>query len=195
VVRGLQYVPRIDGQLWRWLHQRIDFQEERNMKRNLFLTALVLVMGLAATAALAQDDGEVTEPVETEPGSGHGICQFVDEDGDGFNDLAPDADGDGIPNGLDPDYVKPEDGEGMQYQWGLSDELFGHFGEGAGEGMGDGNMFQHGPGDGTGETGPNEDGTGFGPGTGTGTGDGPEDGEGTGGGREDRGGQGSGGKQ
>lgn len=33
----------------------------------------------------------------------HGL-KFVDEDGDGFNDNAPDHDGDGIPNGLDPDY-------------------------------------------------------------------------------------------
>ncbi len=29
---------------------------------------------------------------------------FVDKDGDGYNDNAPDHDGDGIPNGLDPDY-------------------------------------------------------------------------------------------
>ena len=31
---------------------------------------------------------------------------FVDEDGDGYNDNAPDHDGDGIPNGLDPDWLK-----------------------------------------------------------------------------------------
>lgn len=31
---------------------------------------------------------------------------FVDLDGDGFNDNAPDHDGDGIPNGLDPDYKR-----------------------------------------------------------------------------------------
>ena len=31
---------------------------------------------------------------------------FVDEDGDGYNDNAPDHDGDGIPNGLDPDWQK-----------------------------------------------------------------------------------------
>ena len=30
---------------------------------------------------------------------------FVDEDGDGFNDNAPDVDGDGIPNGRDADYT------------------------------------------------------------------------------------------
>lgn len=31
-------------------------------------------------------------------------CRFVDKDGDGYNDRAPDHDGDGIPNGLDPDW-------------------------------------------------------------------------------------------
>jgi len=35
--------------------------------------------------------------------SSHGR-RFVDANGDGYNDLAPDADGDGIPNGQDPDY-------------------------------------------------------------------------------------------
>lgn len=35
---------------------------------------------------------------------GHNGVGFVDEDGDGYNDNAPDADGDGIPNGLDEDY-------------------------------------------------------------------------------------------
>lgn len=33
-----------------------------------------------------------------------GVSGFVDEDGDGFNDLLPDSDGDGIPNALDPDF-------------------------------------------------------------------------------------------
>ena len=31
---------------------------------------------------------------------------FVDADGDGINDNAPDADGDGIPNGQDADFVR-----------------------------------------------------------------------------------------
>jgi len=31
---------------------------------------------------------------------------FVDKNGDGYNDNAPDHDGDGIPNGLDPDWIK-----------------------------------------------------------------------------------------
>lgn len=39
---------------------------------------------------------------------------FVDNDGDGYNDNAPDHDGDGIPNGLDPDWTKKR-GRKMQY--------------------------------------------------------------------------------
>ena len=31
---------------------------------------------------------------------------FIDANGDGYNDNAPDHDGDGIPNGLDPDWTK-----------------------------------------------------------------------------------------
>jgi len=41
--------------------------------------------------------------------------QFVDENGDGYNDNAPDHDGDGIPNGQDPDWVKPADGSGSKF--------------------------------------------------------------------------------
>ena len=33
---------------------------------------------------------------------------FIDENGDGYNNNAPDHDGDGIPNGLDPDYSKKQ---------------------------------------------------------------------------------------
>ena len=45
--------------------------------------------------------------------------KFIDLDGDGFNDNAPDHDGDGIPNGLDPDWQKQDekfvdlDGDGI----------------------------------------------------------------------------------
>ena len=33
-----------------------------------------------------------------------GVRGFLDEDGDGFNDLVPDSDGDGVPNPIDPDW-------------------------------------------------------------------------------------------
>ena len=39
---------------------------------------------------------------------------FVDLNGDGINDNAPDVDGDGIPNGQDPDYVPAQDGTGSR---------------------------------------------------------------------------------
>jgi hypothetical protein len=50
------------------------------------------------------------------------VCgQYVDADGDGICDLCDgcipqgdDADGDGIPNGQDDDYVPPQDGTGKQ---------------------------------------------------------------------------------
>ncbi|MBN2356062.1 hypothetical protein JXO59_08105, partial [candidate division KSB1 bacterium] len=50
---------------------------------------------------------QTTDPAQTQHGS-----HFVDENGDGYNDYAPDADGDGIPNGQDPDYQKPGTGQG-----------------------------------------------------------------------------------
>ena len=137
------------------------------MKRITITTLLAALLIVIAAAANAQDFG---------PGSGNGVCQFIDEDGDGFNDLAPDADGDGIPNGLDPDYVKPADGTGNQFKWAQAyGELFRKvFGQdvdvamktAAGQG-------HYGPGDGTGDC--IGDGTGggaFGPGAGTGAADG-----------------------
>lgn len=45
-------------------------------------------------------------------------ANFVDENGDGFNDNAPDHDGDGIPNGQDPDYIKAQDGSGKNSENG-----------------------------------------------------------------------------
>ena len=120
------------------------------------------------------------------PGDGTGECQFIDEDGDGFNDLAPDADGDGIPNGQDPDYVRPEDGTGSQlrHQYGKPGEVGDNvkgFGQGNGKmnankgegpGQGGGRNHAYGPGDGTGTGVGPADGTGFGPGDGTGDCDG-----------------------
>jgi len=67
--------------------------------QNLLLICLfsgVLFSAFAQTTDSTKSSGS---PVK------HGL-NFVDEDGDGYNDNAPDHDGDGIPNGLDPDWQK-----------------------------------------------------------------------------------------
>ena len=72
--------------------------------RNILLTAFAIL-------ALAMLTTPATQ-AQTCDGDG---SNFVDLDGDGFNDNAPDHDGDGIPNGLDPDYVKnAQDGSGYK---------------------------------------------------------------------------------
>lgn len=154
------------------------------MKRNILLATAVALLSLLASSAWAQEN----DPVVPGQGNGNGVCQFIDLDGDGFNDLAPDADGDGIPNGLDPDYVRPEDGTGNQnMNMGQMGFLFDVFGRGFGMIPLDGGQGQlmFGPNDGTGvQFGP-ADGTGFGPGAG----DNPGDGVGNGSGQDRRGGQ------
>jgi hypothetical protein len=45
--------------------------------------------------------------------------RFIDENGDGINDFATDADGDGIPNCQDADWAKPQDGTGYQNRRGM----------------------------------------------------------------------------
>jgi len=142
--------------------------------RNLLMTALA-ILGLAMLTSPALQ-------AQTCDGTGG---NFVDLNGDGFNDNAPDHDGDGIPNGLDPDWVKSaQDGTGYQK---------GKLGENKGEGMAqtktmtkaqkfyrlqafNGSLFQHrmgsfgtgnGPGDGVcNGTGGNGSGTGVCDGTG-----------------------------
>lgn len=55
----------------------------------------VLMLAVLTTNTLAQD--------KSGTGIKHG-AGFVDANGDGYNDKAPDHDGDGIPNGQDPDF-------------------------------------------------------------------------------------------
>nr|MEE4268085.1 hypothetical protein [Candidatus Krumholzibacteria bacterium] len=150
------------------------------MKRPMIFLMIMSALTLLASGALAQDTDPVTNPGGGfGPGDGSGECQFIDEDGDGFNDLAPDHDGDGIPNGLDPDYVRPEDGTGAQnqYRFGVLVDVFGRgFATIALQGEGSGHMFGLRDGSGTG-FGP-ADGTGFGPGSGNSPGDGVGQGQG-----------------
>ena len=67
---------------------------KRLSQLTLTLTMAFAMVAFFSTNSFAQDTGD----------TGHGTG-FVDANGDGYNDNAPDADGDGIPNGQDPDYV------------------------------------------------------------------------------------------
>jgi hypothetical protein len=94
-------------------------------------TAPTMAAVVLSAATLAWADVEPIEPLlgsdpaipvvadddYVRPGLGRGAGygargQFVDEDGDGINDLAPDADGDGIINHLDADFERAGAGQG-----------------------------------------------------------------------------------
>lgn len=66
---------------------------------------LLLAGLLVATPVLGQDTTAAKRPVPPRHAP-----HFVDRDGDGYDDNAPDHDGDGIPNGVDADYTGPRRG-------------------------------------------------------------------------------------
>ena len=83
--------------------------KDKSMNTKNILLTLFLIAGLFMITAPATQ-------AQTCEGKGP---NFVDLNGDGFNDNAPDHDGDGIPNGLDPDYIKmAQDGSGYMHQKG-----------------------------------------------------------------------------
>jgi len=71
------------------------------MKKILLFTVSVGVLLFTTIDVFAQNSTKIKKGKQQKHGTG-----FVDLDGDGYNDNAPDDDGDGIPNGLDPDYEK-----------------------------------------------------------------------------------------
>jgi hypothetical protein len=78
------------------------------MKSVKLLPFVLATLLITTTSALATDG--TPAPIQHGP-------RFVDLNGDGFNDNAPDFDGDGIPNGLDSDYVRPHDGSSSRHAW------------------------------------------------------------------------------
>jgi hypothetical protein len=71
------------------------------MSTKLTLIFSILIGGSIFSTNLLAQDSTKHKPKN----ANHGQF-FIDEDGDGYNDNAPDHDGDGIPNGLDPDWHK-----------------------------------------------------------------------------------------
>jgi hypothetical protein len=113
------------------------------MKRTIAIMVGLLVLGFAFAAAQqttrteAQEKAQIQTEVkaqtrvqaktQTKPEFRYrNRIAFIDEDGDGINDRANDADGDGVPNCQDPDWVQPADGTGYQYRKGaLNDPASG----------------------------------------------------------------------
>jgi hypothetical protein len=100
------------------------------MKKMLALAVGFLLVGLAFGLAQekAQEQAQAKTKIKAQGETQQNMVQakseyrhrnriaFVDENGDGINDRAKDADGDGIPNGQDPDWTKPGDGTGTKAQ-------------------------------------------------------------------------------
>lgn len=92
---------------------------------------------------------------------------FVDNNGDGYNDNAPDHDGDGIPNGLDPDFLGAKNQKGKRAFVDLDGDGIK---DNAGKGIkGKQNQGRFGVKDGTGKPTRPQDGTGHGAKAGVGT--------------------------
>ena len=125
------------------------------MKRLTTLAAILTFILSFSVFSYGQNTTPPTPPVKHGPG-------FVDLNGDGINDNAPDHDGDGIPNGQDPDYLRNNmngkgfidlDGDGINDNMGSG--LRSKQGRGRG-GFGNGTGFAP------------ANGTGFGPGVNSG---------------------------
>ena len=89
------------------------------MRRINFLATLAtLLMAFVFSSALYAQDSTMAQKKnqfkkelkqnKAQSKAQKGVSGFVDENGDGYNDNAPDADGDGIPNGQDEDYEGPK---------------------------------------------------------------------------------------
>ncbi|MDZ7262461.1 MAG: hypothetical protein ONB05_10195 [candidate division KSB1 bacterium] len=74
--------------------------------RRFIRLSLVAIMVFALVAFMAINvRSQETPKVSSGP-------SFIDEDGDGIHDYAWDSNGDGIPNGCDPDWQRPPKGNG-----------------------------------------------------------------------------------
>ncbi len=128
------------------------------------LVLSVAVLALLASSALAGPTKSGGKGLQLGgPQSGPGDCTY--------NPDAPDDDGDGIPNGQDPDYIPPVDGSGSQYGQAISQgplawlQNWWRHGVLGSLGLTPTNVG-YGPGDGTGNDGDGpQDGTGYGPGS------------------------------
>ncbi|KUO59954.1 MAG: hypothetical protein RBS48_07355 [Ignavibacteriaceae bacterium] len=139
--------------------------------KKLLSIAAVFALVFAYTNISAQE--KPADKPNVDPPKEHGT-HFVDANGDGFNDNAPDHDGDGIPNGVDPDYTGSKFQKGKRAFIDLNgDGINDNAGQGR-QNKGKGMKGKYGPGNGTGNqgVGPQDGTTGNGAGNSAGTQDG-----------------------
>ena len=99
------------------------------MRKAMAIIGVALLLGVgigfAQETEKSQTRSEIQKQIQTRNEDAKGTLtrtntrtrnriMFVDENGDGVNDLARDHDGDGIPNGQDPDWAAPKDGTGYK---------------------------------------------------------------------------------
>jgi len=87
------------------------------MKRTVALVGSLLILGLGFAFAQEKSQSEIRNEVRSEIQTKaqeriRNRILFTDENGDGISDFARDHDNDGIPNCQDPDWTRPEDGNG-----------------------------------------------------------------------------------
>jgi hypothetical protein len=120
--------------------------------KKIFLTALIITLFCGAAFLPAQVKAEKTKrQAQTEEKSKTQTGRFfVDKNGDGYNDNAPDHDGDGIPNCIDPDFkgskmqkgkrsFVDKDGDGIDDNNETIKKRTGKTGYGTAKGYGKGN--------------------------------------------------------
>ncbi len=76
------------------------------MKKEINIFYLLAILLFVSNLGFAQDSTKANKNAQPNKQHANKNQNFIDANGDGYNDNAPDHDGDGIPNGLDPDYIK-----------------------------------------------------------------------------------------
>jgi len=152
------------------------------MKHLIKLSVVAIAVAVLAFFTLSHESY-----AQNKSPKGNKVAGFVDANGEGYNDNAPDADGDGIPNGLDPDYkpLNPDRGKRFGFIDENGDGINDRFMDEDGDGIrncqdsdwvrpqdGTGNKFKHKVGNRAGHKGPNFKGVGPNANTGSGPGDG-----------------------
>lgn len=97
-----------------------------SMRKVLTVFGLVIFLGSGFLAAAGQNQAQGKNQalskaqIKTMPRMQNRLM-FMDENGDGICDSFRDHDNDGIPNGQDPDWMKPKDGTGNQSRFNKND--------------------------------------------------------------------------